>query len=570
MDRDEVAQRWFEQEYVPVVEMLAEGGLIERGETETDAYMRVAGDATASAHARVVRRGARPPAPRERAPAPAAAPAARRRSGPSAFWDYPAGRSGSRAPYGVGAFRLRPTPQPSFRGPPQGLLDPHEPPAHAAASGAPRARPAARLRRRIREKQARTPPQHGCAAARHAGARISHIEDVDDVDARPQGRDRDLPRRRRAQGRRLGRRAGRRRLPARRGRRASLDRAPRRGGRARSTASRASRTCCTRRGTPTPAAEPRGARGDRGAQPASSRARARGGQAAAAVRVEQLDLRRRRARSSTSPPARRLALRRPGGRRPAGRRRGREVLHAGVRGQLVELVGLDLLAPRRRSRRTARSPSTRRRRPWSVNRMPAVALVGSTAASSKCSGRMPAITSRASAARPAGSTASAPAVGASPNGSLIVSPSSRAGQEVHRRRADEARHEQVRRVLVEHLRRVDLLDHPGAHDRHAVAERHRLGLVVRDVDHRRAQLLLDPRHLGAHLHAQLGVQVRQRLVHQERLRVAHDRAAHRHALALAAGQVRRLALQVLLELEDLAPPRSTLLVDLAPCRPSPA
>ena len=42
-DRHEVAQRWFEQEYVPVSEMLAEGGLTERGETETDAYMRLAG-----------------------------------------------------------------------------------------------------------------------------------------------------------------------------------------------------------------------------------------------------------------------------------------------------------------------------------------------------------------------------------------------------------------------------------------------------------------------------------------------------------------------------------------------
>ena len=56
--------------------------------------------------------------------------------------------------------------------------------------------------------------------------------------------------------------------------------------------------------------------------------------------------------------------------------------------------------------------------------------------------------------------------------------------------------------------------------------------------------------LGAHLHAQLGVEVRQRLVHQERRRVAHDRAAHRHALALAAGELRRLAVEVLLEVED--------------------
>jgi hypothetical protein len=42
-DRYEVAERWFEHEYVPVSEMLAEGGLTERGETETDAYMRLAG-----------------------------------------------------------------------------------------------------------------------------------------------------------------------------------------------------------------------------------------------------------------------------------------------------------------------------------------------------------------------------------------------------------------------------------------------------------------------------------------------------------------------------------------------
>jgi hypothetical protein len=78
-------------------------------------------------------------------------------------------------------------------------------------------------------------------------------------------------------------------------------------------------------------------------------------------------------------------------------------------------------------------------------------------------------------------------------------------------------------------------------------------------------VLLDARDLGAHLHAQLRVEVRQRLVHQERLRVAHDRAAHRHALALAAGQVRRLALEVLLEVEDLA--ASPTFGRSRPCRP---
>src|SRR3954452_9399678 len=43
MDRREVAHMWFTSEYLPVVEMLTAGELIERGETETDAYMRSAG-----------------------------------------------------------------------------------------------------------------------------------------------------------------------------------------------------------------------------------------------------------------------------------------------------------------------------------------------------------------------------------------------------------------------------------------------------------------------------------------------------------------------------------------------
>jgi hypothetical protein len=44
MDRAEVARHWFDEEYIPVAEMLESGRLIERGETETDAYLRVAAD----------------------------------------------------------------------------------------------------------------------------------------------------------------------------------------------------------------------------------------------------------------------------------------------------------------------------------------------------------------------------------------------------------------------------------------------------------------------------------------------------------------------------------------------
>jgi hypothetical protein len=43
-DRAEVALMWFDEEYVPVSELIASGDLIERDETETDAYLRVAAD----------------------------------------------------------------------------------------------------------------------------------------------------------------------------------------------------------------------------------------------------------------------------------------------------------------------------------------------------------------------------------------------------------------------------------------------------------------------------------------------------------------------------------------------
>ena len=42
LDRAQVARLWFAEEYQPVVELLREGGLIGRGESETEAYLRVA------------------------------------------------------------------------------------------------------------------------------------------------------------------------------------------------------------------------------------------------------------------------------------------------------------------------------------------------------------------------------------------------------------------------------------------------------------------------------------------------------------------------------------------------
>jgi hypothetical protein len=41
MDRQEVARLWYEEDFLPVVEMLREGGFIRSSETEADAYIRV-------------------------------------------------------------------------------------------------------------------------------------------------------------------------------------------------------------------------------------------------------------------------------------------------------------------------------------------------------------------------------------------------------------------------------------------------------------------------------------------------------------------------------------------------
>ena len=82
-----------------------------------------------------------------------------------------------------------------------------------------------------------------------------------------------------------------------------------------------------------------------------------------------------------------------------------------------------------------------------------------------------------------------------------------------------------------------------------VGERHRLDLVVRHIDHRRAELGMELGEFEAHLHAQLGVEVGQRLVEQEHLGLAHQRATDRDALALAARKLGRTAIETGLELQ---------------------
>ena len=162
-----------------------------------------------------------------------------------------------------------------------------------------------------------------------------------------------------------------------------------------------------------------------------------------------------------------------------------------------------------------------------------------SAASSKASGRMPSTTGPAGAGRRAGVERDA----CCPK--RTVASSSDASTRFIDGEPMKAGDEDVARPRVELLRRVDLHDAPVAHHGDALAERHRLGLVVRDVDGRHAEAARGaPRARRA---CRRGASRRgsKRLVHQERPRLAHDRAAHRDALPLAARQLRRPAVEQL-------------------------
>ena len=72
-----------------------------------------------------------------------------------------------------------------------------------------------------------------------------------------------------------------------------------------------------------------------------------------------------------------------------------------------------------------------------------------------------------------------------------------------------------------------------------------------DIQRGRAALAVDVHDLAPRLHPQRGIQVGQRLVHQEGGGLAHDGARERHALALAAGQLARPAIEQRAEAERL-------------------
>jgi hypothetical protein len=105
-------------------------------------------------------------------------------------------------------------------------------------------------------------------------------------------------------------------------------------------------------------------------------------------------------------------------------------------------------------------------------------------------------------------------------------------------------------MVVQVLRSIDLLQYPIAEHRDTLAERHGLDLVVRHVHRRRLQPVVQGGERRPHLDAKLGIEVRQRLIHEERARLTHHRAAHRDSLTLSTGQLGRLSLHERFQPQD--------------------
>ena len=123
------------------------------------------------------------------------------------------------------------------------------------------------------------------------------------------------------------------------------------------------------------------------------------------------------------------------------------------------------------------------------------------------------------------------------------------GGRQHVRRSDEVGDEARLRPLIDIGGRADLDDLAFVEDGDAIGHRQRFALVVGDEDEGDAELLLQRLQLLLHLFSELEVERAERLVEQQHLGSVHERARERHALALAAGKLRRTALLVAGELD---------------------
>ena len=97
----------------------------------------------------------------------------------------------------------------------------------------------------------------------------------------------------------------------------------------------------------------------------------------------------------------------------------------------------------------------------------------------------------------------------------------------------------------------NLLHHAVLHQHDLVGDAHGLLLIVGDENGRDLGFLLDSANLAAHFHAKPGVQVAQRLVQEQHIRLFHQRPGDGHPLLLSAGELTGLPVQHGLDLHQL-------------------
>ena len=105
--------------------------------------------------------------------------------------------------------------------------------------------------------------------------------------------------------------------------------------------------------------------------------------------------------------------------------------------------------------------------------------------------------------------------------------------------------------VLDHLagRRI-LLDLPLVHHHDPIGQLEGFLLVVRDKDAGEMNLLMQPAQPATQLLPHLGVKRAERLVEEQHFRLDRERTGQRHPLTLAAGELRRIAIAKVVELDE--------------------
>src|ERR1700675_2225320 len=111
-------------------------------------------------------------------------------------------------------------------------------------------------------------------------------------------------------------------------------------------------------------------------------------------------------------------------------------------------------------------------------------------------------------------------------------------QEIHRRRTDKVCDEKRSRPVIDVARARNLLDHAVVHHGNHIRHCHGFELVMRHVDRRRAEPVMQRAQFMDHRLAHFGIERAERFVHQEAFWLAHDGSPKREALPVAAGEAR--------------------------------